>query len=94
MTPEEERIIDEIMNKILEYSPEIHEKVSRHKRFSIMTWVMGWGVWSNARNIKHIKKNIKTLYQQNLLQEKQIQDLAPIFEFNSYPGAVARETDI
>ena len=76
MTPEEERIIDEIMNKILEYSPEIHEKVSRHKRFSIMTWVMGWGVWSNARNIKHIKKNIKTLYQQNLLQEKQIQDLA------------------
>ena len=37
---------------------------------------MGWGVYSNWKQIKAIKKNIKKLYEQNLLQEKQIQDLA------------------
>ena len=33
-------------------------------------------MYSNWRQIKTIKRNIKKLYQQNLLQEKQIQDLA------------------
>ena len=37
---------------------------------------MGWGVYSNWRQIKAIKKNIRKLYLQNLLQEQQIQDLA------------------
>ena len=37
---------------------------------------MGWGIYSNWRQIKAIKKNIKKLYEQNLLQEQQIQDLA------------------
>ena len=37
---------------------------------------MGWGLYSNWRQIKTIKKNIKKLYEQNLLQEQQIQDLA------------------
>ena len=41
-----------------------------------MSWIMGWGVYSNWRQIKTIKKNIKKLYEQNLLQEQQIQDLA------------------
>ena len=68
------------MNKIAEYSPEIHENVkrnlSRQKRFGVMTWVMGWGVWSNAKNIKKIKENIEILQEQNILQEKQIMELA------------------
>ena len=37
---------------------------------------MGWGVYSNWRQIKAIKKNVRKLYEQNLLQEQQIQDLA------------------
>ena len=37
---------------------------------------MGWRIFSNARNIKQIKRNIRTLYLQNQLQERQIQDLA------------------
>ena len=40
-----------------------------------MTWVMGWGIWSNSRNIKKIKKNIKTLFLQNVLQQKEIKEL-------------------
>ena len=41
-----------------------------------MSWVLGWGVYSNYRQISTLKRNVQILYQQNLLQEKQIQDLA------------------
>ena len=41
-----------------------------------MSWILGWEVYSNYRQIKTIKKNIRKLYFQNVLQEKQIQDLA------------------
>ena len=79
-SPEDIRLIDYIMNKIAEYSPEMHEHIeknlSRQKRFGVMTWVMGWGVWSNAKNIKKIKENIEKLQEQNILQEKQIMELA------------------
>ena len=51
-------------------------KSSRQKRFGVMTWVMGWGVWSNAKNIKKITENIEKLQEQNILQEKQIMELA------------------
>ena len=41
-----------------------------------MSWILGWGVYSNYRQMKAMKKNIRKLYYQNVLQEKQIQDLA------------------
>ena len=44
----------------------------RAKRFGLATWILGWGVYSNTRNIMSIKKNIQALYDQNILQEKQI----------------------
>ena len=47
----------------------------RAKRFSLATWILGWGVYSNTRNIMSIKKNIQALYAQNILQEKQIIEL-------------------
>ena len=37
---------------------------------------MGWGVFSNIRNINKIKDNIHTLQKQNQLQDKQIKQLA------------------
>ena len=79
-SPEDIKLIDYIMNKIAEYSPDMHENIrknlSRQKRFGVMTWVMGWGVWSNAKNIKKIKENIEKLQEQNILQEKQVMELA------------------
>ena len=41
-----------------------------------MSWIMGWGVYSNWRQIATMKGNIRKLYIQNILQERQIQDLA------------------
>ena len=46
------------------------------KRVGIFTWILGWGVFSNARNIAKIKDNLYTLHQQNQLQDKQIKKLA------------------
>ena len=66
----------EILKKLAEIDIETGKRQTRHKRFGIMDWIMGYGIFSNARNIKQIKKNIQTLYVQNMLQEKQIQDLA------------------
>ena len=45
------------------------------KRFGLATWILGWGIYSNAHNIMSIKKNIQALYDQNILQEKQIIEL-------------------
>ena len=64
----------EVLDDILKQKDE--KVLKRTKRFGVMSWIMGLGVYSNWRQIKAIKKNIKKLYEQNLLQEQQIQDLA------------------
>ena len=46
------------------------------KRVGIFTWILGLGVFSNARNIDKIKDNVHTLQKQNQLQDKQIKQLA------------------
>ena len=52
------------------------DKFKRMKRYSILTWVLGWGVFSNSISINKIKKNLRILQDQNLLQDKQIKALA------------------
>ena len=46
------------------------------KTVGIFTWILGWGIFSNARNIAKIKDNIHALQKQNQLQDKQIKPLA------------------
>ena len=45
------------------------------KRFGLATWILGWGIYKNAHYIMTIKKNIQNLYDQNVLQQKQIIEL-------------------
>ena len=47
----------------------------RRKRFGLAIWVMGWGFLQTYRSIKTIKDNIRTLQEQNLLQQDQIVEL-------------------
>ena len=54
----------------------ISPKFRRMKRYSILTWVLGWGVFSNVQSINKIKQNLQVLQDQNLLQDKQIKALA------------------
>ena len=46
------------------------------KRVGILTSILGWGVYSNARSISKNKDNLHTLQKQNQLQDKQIICLA------------------
>ena len=46
------------------------------KRVGILTWILGWGVYSNAQSISKIKDNLHILQKQNELQDKQIIYLA------------------
>ena len=39
----------------------------RDKRFGLATWVLGWELYRTYSTIRHIKDNIKTLQEQNLL---------------------------
>ena len=50
-----------------------HTSSSRgDKRFGLATWVLGWGVYRTYSTIRHIKDNIRTLQEHNLLQQDQI----------------------
>ena len=70
ISKEELEVLDDILKQVEERYPDLNEKVlKRTKRFGVMSWIMGWGVYSNWRQIKAIKKNIKKLYEQNLLQD-------------------------
>ena len=54
------------------------------KRVGIFTWILGWGVFANARNIAKIKDNLHTLHQQNQLQDEQIKHLAKYLNLNMH----------
>ena len=76
VSKEELEELDTILKKVEAKHPDVKKNLKRHKRFGIMSWILGWGVYSNYNQIKTIKKNIRKLYFQNVLQERQIQDLA------------------
>ena len=59
-----------------EINPFLHWDLTRMKRFGMHTWILGWGVFSNAQSIRNIKKNLHIIQRQNQLQEKQIKHLA------------------
>ena len=76
VSKEELEELETILKQVEAKHPDVKKNLKRHKRFGIMSWILGWGVYSNYKQIKTIKKNIRKLYFQNVLQEKQIQDLA------------------
>ena len=76
LTPSEENFINAFMEALYKINPSLHKNLSCMKRVGIFTWILGWGIFSNARNIAKIKDNIHTLQKHNQLQDKQIKQLA------------------
>ena len=76
LTPSKEIFLDKILMALHKVNPSLHRELSRMKRFGVLTWVLGWGVYSNAQSISKIKDNLHTLQRQNQLQDKQIKHLA------------------
>ena len=65
LTPSEEDFLNAFMTALYKINPSLHKNLSRMKRVGIFTWILGWGVFSNARNIAKIKDNLHTLQKQN-----------------------------
>ena len=76
LTPSEESFITAFMEALYKIKPSLHKYLSHMKRVGIFTWILGWGIFSNARNINKIKDNLHILQKQNQLQDKQIKQLA------------------
>ena len=76
LTPSEENFLNAFMKAPYKINPSLHNNLSHMKRVGVFTWILRWGVYSNARNIAKIKDNIHTLQKQNQLQDKQIKQLA------------------
>ena len=51
-------------------------KTIRRKRFGLVSWVMGWRFLQTYSSIEAIKDNIRSLQEQNLLQQNQIIELS------------------
>ena len=76
LTPSEENFLDKFMKALYKINPSLHKNLTCIKRVGIFTWILGWGVYSNARSVSKIKNNLHTLQNQNQLQDKQIKQLA------------------
>ena len=76
LTPSEETFLNAFMEALSKINLSLHKNLSHMKRVAIFTWILGWGVYSNAKNIAKIKENLHTLQKQNQLQDKQIKQLA------------------
>ena len=65
LTPSEEIFLDKVLIALQRINPSLHQDLSRMKRFGILTWILGWGVFSNAQSIAKIKENLHTLQKRN-----------------------------
>ena len=68
LTPSEESFLKAFMKALYKINPSLHNNLSRMTRVGVFTQILGWGVYSNARNIAKIKDNLCTLHWQNQLQ--------------------------
>ena len=83
LTPSEENFLDAFMKPYI-------KNLSRMKRVGIFTWILGWGVFSNARSISKIKNNLHIHQKQNQLQDKQIKQLASYLNLTMHQVNIVR----
>ena len=76
LTPSEESLLDAFLKALYNINPSLHNNLAHMKKTGIFTWLLGWGVFTNARSISQIKDNLHILQKQNQLQDKQIKQLA------------------
>ena len=84
LTSSEEIFLDKFLMALHKINPSLHKNLSQMKRVGILTWILGWGVYSNAQSISKIKNNLHTLQKQNQLQDKQIKHLAKYLNLTMY----------
>ena len=58
LTPSEENFLDAFLKALYKINPSLHDNLSHMKRTGIFTWLLGWGIFTNARSISQIKDNL------------------------------------
>ena len=76
LTSSENNFLDVFLEALYKVNPSLHKDISRMKRQDVFTFLLGWGIYANAKSISKIKENIHILQNQNKLQDKQIKQLA------------------
>ena len=72
LTDEDIRMLRQVVQLLdTKYLNETTKSI-RRKRFGLASWIMGWRFLQTYRSIKAIKDNIRSLQEQNLLQQNQI----------------------
>ena len=51
LTPSEENFLDIFVKALYKINPSLHQNLSCMKQVGVFTWILGWGIFSNARNI-------------------------------------------
>ena len=74
LTSSENNFLDAFLEALYKVNPTLHNNISRMKRQDVFTFLLGWGIHSNAKSISKIKENIHILQNQN--KDKQIKQLA------------------
>ena len=67
LTKEQTKLVLDVLWELKRIHPEAY-KAKCYKRADLLTWFLGWGVFSNSQNIKKLKENILILQQQNKIQ--------------------------
>ena len=83
LSDEEYDTIKELVQVYLARNPKLRSHLKRRfKRFGIMSWVLGWGIFKNFRQSAQTRRNIQILQQQNEHQDGQIQELAKFVKWS------------
>ena len=48
LTTSEENLLDKFLKVMYKINPSLHKNLSHMKTVGILTWILGWGVNSNA----------------------------------------------
>ena len=56
LTPSEEKFLNAFMEALSKINLSLRKNLSHMKRVGVFTWILGWGVYSNAKNIAKIKE--------------------------------------
>ena len=78
----EAQFIDDMLYALQSINPPLHDTLRRWKRFTFLSYLLGWGVSLNACSIQKIKCKIKKLQEQNEHQQDQILELAYFLSFS------------
>ena len=72
LSPEDEEFMDLFLLTLERVNKDLHAQITRDKWSDALVFALGWGVYSNSKQIKKIKENLRVLEGQNVLQEFKI----------------------